>query len=148
MNGHSNGYVNGHMHLDPHPKSHGEMPRSPYEHREAAFSSQHAYSYARSTATSDSGPEHSPPTGPLSEPGKPYSHWYDGPSPRDYNRGPRTPPYYPNHPHHLSGAPPLNSLQSTESTLQSITITHRVQLSLPNEVVPRQSLLSENNTNH
>src|SRR5271163_3618786 len=100
MNGQSNGYANGHLRIEQHPK-HREMGRPPYEHHDSSYSSQ-GYSYARSTASStESGAEYSPPTGSLSEPVKPYSPYYGaGNSPRDFARGAHTPPYYPAHPHH------------------------------------------------
>ena len=109
MNGHTNGYSNGHLRIEQHPKHHPDMGRPHYDHHDSSYSSQ-GYTYARSTASStESGPEYSPPTGALSEPVKPYSPFYGSvSSPRDYARGARTPPYYPAHTHHsLSGPAPL-----------------------------------------
>lgn len=106
MNG--NGYSNGHLRIEQHPKSRSDISRSPYDHHENSYSSQN-YSYARSTASStESGPEYSPPTGSISEPAKPYSPYYSSiSSPRDYPRGGHSPPYYPSHQHH-GGPPPLS----------------------------------------
>jgi hypothetical protein len=114
MNGQSNGYPNGHMRIEQHPKSRMDMSRQPYDHHESSYSSQ-AYSYARSNASStESGNEYSPPSGPISEPPKPYSPYYGAiGSPRDYTRGPHSPPYYPVHPHHSLGGPPPLSLPPT-----------------------------------
>jgi hypothetical protein len=112
MNG-QNGYSNGHLRIEQHPKPRGDLSRPPYEHHES-YSSQ-GYSYARSSASStESGPDYSPPTGSLSEPAKPYSPFY-GPisSPRDYPRGTHTPPYYPTHSHHPQTGPPPLSLPPT-----------------------------------
>src|SRR5438045_844158 len=109
MNGHTNGYTNGHLRIEQHPKHRPDMGRPHYDHHESSYSSQ-GYSYARSTASStESGPEYSPPTGSMSEPVKPYSPFYGSvSSPRDYPRGGHTPPYYPVHPHHsVPGPPPL-----------------------------------------
>jgi hypothetical protein len=108
MNG-QNGYANGHMRIE-HPKSR-EMTRG-YDHHES-YSSQ-GYQYARSNASTDSGPEYSPPTATISEPSRPYSPYYAPVgSPRDYPRGAHTPPYYPSHGHHSSGGPPPLSLPPT-----------------------------------
>jgi hypothetical protein len=111
MNGHTNGYGNGHLRIEQHPKHRPDLVRPPFEHHDLSYASQSGYSYARSTASSnDSGPDYSPPTGTLSEPSKPYSPFYGTvSSPRDYSRGAHTPPYYPPHGHHpLSGPPPLS----------------------------------------
>jgi hypothetical protein len=101
-NGH-NGYSNGHLRIEQHPKSRNDLSRPPYEHYESSYSSQ-GYSYARSTASStESGPEYSPPT---AEPVKPYSPFYGSvSSPAAYPRGVHSPPYYPPHSHH---PPPLS----------------------------------------
>jgi hypothetical protein len=114
MNGHSNGYNNGHLRIEQHPKPRMDPSRPPYDHHDSSYSSQ-GYSYARSTASStESGPEYSPPTGAISEPGKPYSPYYGAMnSPRDYPPGGRTPPYYASHPHHAMGGPPPLSLPPT-----------------------------------
>ena len=100
------------MRIEQHPKARVDMSRSAYDHHDG-YSSQ-GYPNARSNASTDSGPEYSPPTGTLSEPVKPYSPYYAPVgSPRDYPRGTHTPPYYTSHSHHPPGAPPALSLPPT-----------------------------------
>ena len=117
MNGHSNGYPNGHR-MDQMPKARMDHSRSPYDHHEPYSSN--AYSYARSTASSsDSSADYSPPTGAMSEPVKPYSPYYQSVgSPRDYPRGANTPPYYAHAHHTMNGPPPPLSLPPPTSHVE------------------------------
>ena len=140
MNGHSNGYTNGHLRIEQHPKSRMDLSRPSYDHHDSSYSSQ-GYSYARSTASStESGPEYSPPAVAVSDPGKPYSPYYGNmSSPRDYPRGGHTPPYYASHPHHTMSGPPPLSLPPTSHSEASRALPPPASLLRPSPPPRRDS---------